>query len=222
MTTSEIGSGREASDVLLLGAAGNSGRLIAAELAARGLSVRLAGRRREPLEDLARTLAADSATAGGATAGGATTDSATAGGATTGDVTIGVRTVDVSDAASLAGAMAGVGVVLSTIGPFARQAAPVIDACLAAGVPYVDIANEWPAVRGLLDRDEQARAHAVTLVTGAGFGPAATETLVPGGKAGRGAGPRARRSRRRGGPAKRRRAPDDPRVPVPGRHSRLP
>jgi hypothetical protein len=25
-------------------------------------------------------------------------------------------------------------------------------------VSYVDIANEWPAVRGLLDRDEQARA----------------------------------------------------------------
>src|SRR5438874_5933630 len=140
-------------DVLLLGAAGNSGRLIAAELASRGLSVRLAGRRRGPLEDLARALAADGATAD-------------------------VRTVDVSDAASLAEAIADVGVVLSTIGPFARQAAPVIDACLAAGVPYVDIANEWPAVRGLLDRDEQARAHAVTLVTGAGFGPAATETLV--------------------------------------------
>ena len=140
-------------DVLLLGAAGNSGRLIAAELAARGLSVRLAGRRRGPLEDLARVLGAD----------GATTD---------------VRTVDVSDATSLAEAITDVGVVLSTIGPFARQAAPVIDACLAAGVSYVDIANEWAAVRGLLDRDEQARTHAVTLVTGAGFGPAATETLV--------------------------------------------
>jgi short subunit dehydrogenase-like uncharacterized protein len=140
-------------DVLLLGAAGNSGRLIAAELAARGLSVRLAGRRRDPLEDLARTLAA-----GGATAG--------------------VRTVEVSDAASLAAAMAGAGLVLSTIGPFARQAGPVIDACLAAGVSYVDIANEWAAVRSLLDRGDQARAHEVTLVTGAGFGPAATETLV--------------------------------------------
>jgi saccharopine dehydrogenase (NAD+, L-lysine-forming) len=140
-------------DVLLLGAAGNSGRLIAAELAARGLSVRLAGRRRGPLEELARVLGAD----------GATTD---------------VRTVDVSDATSLAEAITDVGVVLSTIGPFARQAGPVIDACLAAGVSYVDIANEWAAVRGLLDRDEQARAHAVTLVTGAGFGPAATETLV--------------------------------------------
>ena len=156
MTTSEIsfaGDGRVTSDVLLLGAAGNSGRLIAADLAVRGLSVRLAGRNRDPLEDLARALAAD----------GATTQ---------------VRTVDAADAASLAEAIDGAGVVLSTVGPFARQAGPVVDACLAAGVSYVDIANEWAAVRGLLDRDDQARARAVTLVTGAGFGPAATETLV--------------------------------------------
>ena len=143
----------ETSDVLLLGATGNSGRPIAAELVARGLSVRLAGRRRGPLADLARALGA----------GGAATD---------------VRTVDASDATSLAEAIVGVGVVVSTIGPFARQAGLVIDACLAAGVSYVDIANEWAAVRGLLDRGEQARALAVTLVTGAGFGPAATETLV--------------------------------------------
>src|SRR5262245_52605719 len=150
---SSVSDGQITSDVLLLGAAGNSGRLIAAELAARRLSVRLAGRRRGPLEDLARALAADGAAAK-------------------------VCTVDASDAASLAEAINGAGVVLSTIGPFTRQAGPVINACLTARVPYVDIANEWPAVRGLLDRDEQARAHAVTLVTGAGFGPAATETLV--------------------------------------------
>src|SRR5215472_2198976 len=148
-----VSDGPVTSDVLLLGAAGNSGQVIAAELAARGLSVRLAGRRCGPLEDLAQTLAAD----------GAITD---------------VRTVDISDVASLAEAITGTRVVLSTIGPFTQRAGPVIDACLAAGVSYVDIANEWPAVRGLLDRDEQARAHAVTLVTGAGFGPAATETLV--------------------------------------------
>src|SRR4051812_12749650 len=101
-----VGDGRAISDVLLLGAAGSSGRLIAAELAARGLSVRLAGRRHGPLEDLARALAAD----------GATTD---------------VRRVDIDDAASLAEAIVGVLVVLSTIGPFARQAGPVLDACLA-------------------------------------------------------------------------------------------
>jgi hypothetical protein len=58
------------------------------------------------------------------------------------------------------------------------RSTPVIDTCLAANLPYVDIANEWPAVRGLPGRDELARAHAVTLVTGAGFGPAAAETLV--------------------------------------------
>jgi short subunit dehydrogenase-like uncharacterized protein len=141
------------SDVLLLGAAGSSGRLIAAELAARGLSAQLAGRRRGPLEDLAQGLAADGAT-------------------------VEVRTVDIRDAASLAEAIAGARVVVSTIGPFARLAGPVIDACLAARSPYVDIANEWSAVRDLLDRDEHARAREVTVVTGAGFGPAATETLV--------------------------------------------
>jgi saccharopine dehydrogenase (NAD+, L-lysine-forming) len=156
MTTSEINlesDGQATSDVLLLGAAGNSGQLIAAELAARGLSLRLGGRRPGPLIDLAQALATDGAAAD-------------------------PRTVDVGDAASLAGAIAGVRVVLSAVGPFARQAGPVIDACLAAKVPHVAIANEWAAVRGLLDRDEQARAQAVALVTGAGFGPAATETLV--------------------------------------------
>src|SRR5499425_1828990 len=105
-----VGDGQVTSDVLLFGAAGNSGQLIAAELAARGLSIRLAGRRRGPLEDLAQALAAD----------GATTD---------------VCTVDISDTASLAEAITGTGVVLSTIGPFTRQAGAVIDACLAAGMP---------------------------------------------------------------------------------------
>src|SRR3954468_22417582 len=51
------------SDVLLLGAAGNSGALIGAELAARGLSVRLAGRRPAPLDDLAQVLTAQGANA---------------------------------------------------------------------------------------------------------------------------------------------------------------
>jgi ABC-2 type transport system ATP-binding protein len=38
-TTAPVTNGRTTSDVLLLGAAGSSGQLIAAELAARGLSV---------------------------------------------------------------------------------------------------------------------------------------------------------------------------------------
>jgi short subunit dehydrogenase-like uncharacterized protein len=148
-----VGRAGRVSDVLLLGAAGSTGRLIAAELAARGLSARLAGRTRGPLEDLARALSGEGPS-------------------------VEACTVDVGDAAALAEEVAGVRVVVSTIGPFTRLAGPVIDACLAAQTPYVDIANEWSAVRTLLDRDEEARARAVALVTGAGFGPAVTETLV--------------------------------------------
>jgi short subunit dehydrogenase-like uncharacterized protein len=141
------------SDVLLLGAAGNSGALIGAELAARGLSVRLAGRRPAPLDDLAQVLTAQGANAQ-------------------------AWPVDLDEPSSLSAALAGTRVVLNTVGPFTRRAGPVIAACLAARVPYVDIANEFPAVWGLLDRDGDARERGVVLVTGAGFGPAATETLV--------------------------------------------
>ena len=115
--------------------------------------MRLAGRRAGPLEELALALADD----------GASTE---------------VGPVDLTDPASLTEAIAGVRVVVSTVGPFARHAGRVIEGCLAASTPYVDIANEWSAVRDLLDRDDQARAAAVALVTGAGFGPAATEILV--------------------------------------------
>jgi short subunit dehydrogenase-like uncharacterized protein len=140
-------------DVLLLGATGNSGRLIARELAARGLSILLAGRQAARLTEVAGPL----------TAGGAVVDS---------------RIVDATDPAAVHDAVGAVRVVLTTVGPFTRYAGPTIDACLAAGTAYVDISNELPAVRALLDRDDQARAHGVALVTGAGFGPGATESLV--------------------------------------------
>src|SRR3954449_13036424 len=113
-----LSAGPPGRDVLLLGAAGSSGRLIAAELAGRGLSLRLAGRHLGPLEDLARVMAGRGATTA-------------------------VRTVDAGDAASLADVLAGVRVAVSTIGPFTRLAGPVVDACLAARTPYVDIRSEW-------------------------------------------------------------------------------
>jgi len=140
-------------DVLLLGAAGNMGRLIAAELAGREMSIGLAGRNSEVLTQLARRLSANGARGE-------------------------VRTVDVTEAVPVTEALMDARVVVSTIGPFMRWAGPVAEACLDVGVSYVDIANEWPAARRLLDRDRHARERGVTLVTGAGFGVAATETLV--------------------------------------------
>jgi hypothetical protein len=142
-------------DVLLLGASGSSGQLVARELAARGLSIRLAGRRPEPLAGLVSELSAP----GNAVAS---------------------VVLDVTDAAAVRAAAAEASLVLTTVGPFVRYAAPVLDACLDAGTCYVDIANELTAIRGVLERDGQARARGITAVTGAGFGPGGTESLVLG------------------------------------------
>jgi hypothetical protein len=142
-------------DVLLLGASGSSGQFVARELVDRGLSVRLAGRRWEPLTELAGELSAS----------GAVVDSVA---------------VDVTDAVAVRAAVAGARLVLTTVGPFVRYGTPVLDACLDVGVNYVDIANEWAAVRGVLERDARAMARGITAVTGAGFGPGGTESLLLG------------------------------------------
>jgi saccharopine dehydrogenase (NAD+, L-lysine-forming) len=87
-------------------------------------------------------------------------------------------TVDVSASEALDAVVSGVDLVVNTVGPFTRLAAPLIEACLRARVPYVDVANELEAVLALLDRDAEANRRSVTLVTGAGFGVVATETLA--------------------------------------------
>ena len=69
-------------------------------------------------------------------------------------------------------------VVVNTVGPFTRTAPVVVDACLAAGSDYVDLANDLVAVTALLDRRTDAERSGRTLVTGAGFGVTATESVV--------------------------------------------
>jgi hypothetical protein len=82
--------------------------------------------------------------------------------------------------AALRAAAARARLVLTTVGPFVRHAAAVLGACLDTRVGYLDIANELTAVRAVLQRDADAKAGGVTVVTGAGFGPAGSESLVLG------------------------------------------
>ncbi|MEV7182384.1 saccharopine dehydrogenase NADP-binding domain-containing protein [Kitasatospora sp. NPDC093679] len=56
-----------------------------------------------------------------------------------------VRPASVDDPASLDRALAGAAAVVNCAGPFAVTAAPVIEAALRAGVPYVDVAAEIEA-----------------------------------------------------------------------------
>jgi hypothetical protein len=51
----------------------------------------------------------------------------------------------VDDAASLDRALAGAAAVINCAGPFATTAAPLIEAALRAGIPYVDVAAEIEA-----------------------------------------------------------------------------
>jgi short subunit dehydrogenase-like uncharacterized protein len=68
-------------------------------------------------------------------------------------------------------------VVINTVGPFSATAAPIVSACLP-GSHYVDLANDVAAVSTLLGMTEAAAAAGRTLVTGAGVGVTATESVV--------------------------------------------
>ena len=68
-------------------------------------------------------------------------------------------------------------VVINTIGPFTETALLIARACLPCS-HYIDLANDVIAVSALLDLHEKAVAAGCTLVTGAGFGVLATESVV--------------------------------------------
>jgi short subunit dehydrogenase-like uncharacterized protein len=86
--------------------------------------------------------------------------------------------LDVTDPTAVREAASRARLVLTTVGPFVRYGGTVLDACLDQATNYVDIANELTAVRQVLARNAEAEARGITAVTGAGFGPGGTESLV--------------------------------------------
>ncbi|SHF57216.1 saccharopine dehydrogenase family protein [Streptoalloteichus hindustanus] len=103
--------------VAVYGAYGHTGRFVVARLRERGFVPVLSGR------DAAR-LAALAASEPGLDA----------------------RPASVDDPASLDRALAGAAAVVNCAGPFAATAAPVIEAALRAGIPYLDVAAEIEAI----------------------------------------------------------------------------
>ena len=135
-------------EVWILGGAGRSGRAIAAELVSRGVTPVLTGR------DATRLAAAAERAGGG-------------------------RTLVAGSLDELAGQIRRrqPAVVINTIGPFATTAGPIIQACLP-GSDYLDLANDVAAVSAVLGLNDQAAAAGRTVLTGAGFGVTATESVV--------------------------------------------
>ncbi|NUW42386.1 saccharopine dehydrogenase NADP-binding domain-containing protein [Nonomuraea rhodomycinica] len=131
----------DAPTVAIYGANGHTGRLVAAELLARGARVLLAGRDGAALDALAAELAelADS-----------TRDAAEAAPAD-GPARVRTRAVSLDDRDGLRGLAEECAVVVHCAGPFAETAVPVAEAAVAGRCHYVDHAVEPHPVKKLFD-----------------------------------------------------------------------
>lgn len=88
------------------------------------------------------------------------------------------RVSGLDDPAALRSVLAGLTAVLHCAGPFSRTSRPMVDACLATGVHYLDITGEIGVFEGLAARDAEARARGVMLLPGAGFDVVPSDCLA--------------------------------------------
>jgi saccharopine dehydrogenase-like NADP-dependent oxidoreductase len=94
---------------------------------------------------------------------------------------VGLATVghlDLYDSSALASAIAGADLVVLGAGPYVRTAAPVMDACLAAGVDYLDYDDDIESTVYALSLRERAEAAGVSLYFGCGASPGMTNVMA--------------------------------------------
>lgn len=135
-------------DVVLYGATGFVGRLLAAYLAEHappGTRIALAGRSRQRCADVRDSLP------------GAAREWA-------------VLEADASDPAALEAVAGQTRVLATTVGPYARYGMPVVEACARAGTHYADLTGEVLFVRDAIDRvDALARESGARIVHACGY-----------------------------------------------------
>jgi saccharopine dehydrogenase (NAD+, L-lysine-forming) len=78
----------------------------------------------------------------------------------------------------VAAGLDGVAVVLHCAGPFSRTSKPMVDACLARGVHYLDITGEIAVFEACHARSGEARTAAVILMPGVGFDVVPSDCLA--------------------------------------------
>jgi short subunit dehydrogenase-like uncharacterized protein len=71
-----------------------------------------------------------------------------------------------------------VAAVLHCAGPYLRTYKPMVDACLAAGVHYLDITGEIPVYEAIAARSVDAKSRGVMLLPGVGFDVVPTDCLA--------------------------------------------
>ena len=134
--------------LLIYGANGYTGTLIARLAASKGLEPILAGRDGEAVARLARALG------------------------------FAHRVFALIDPAAVDAGLEGVAVVLHCAGPYSRTASPMVEACLRNGVHYLDITGEVDVFEAHAAKDERARAAGVMILSGAGLDVTPTDCLA--------------------------------------------
>jgi short subunit dehydrogenase-like uncharacterized protein len=175
-------------DVVVFGATGFCGRLVCAYLAAHYPSLKwaIAGRDSAKLHDVGVSLhnyasSATAAAADGAArfvrAGDTSPDcfqfdpAAALPRADASEASLVKEIVaDTSQPASLDALMQETRLVITTVGPYAKYGAPLVAACAAAGVDYVDITGELSWIRKMIDQhDATAKQTGARIVSCGGF-----------------------------------------------------
>jgi short subunit dehydrogenase-like uncharacterized protein len=133
---------------MIYGANGYTGRLIAHAARQRGLAPILAGRDGAAIRALAGELDAQ------------------------------FRVFDLSAAQEISRHLHDVALVLHCAGPFSKTAAPMLDACLARKVHYLDITGEIDVFATCHRAHDAAHAAGVVVLPGAGFDVVPTDCLA--------------------------------------------
>jgi short subunit dehydrogenase-like uncharacterized protein len=135
-------------DLLVYGAYGYTGELIAEAAAAREIALTVAGRDRTRVESVAGQLDCEG------------------------------RVFGLDEPRVVEQVVGEHAVVLNCAGPFAETADPLVEACLAAGTQYLDVTGEISVFEALHDRDATARDCGVCLLPGVGFDVVPTDCLA--------------------------------------------
>jgi short subunit dehydrogenase-like uncharacterized protein len=135
-------------NLMIYGANGYTGRLIAREAVRRGLTPMLAGRNRDEIAQLSDELG------------------------------LLRRVFELSGVKEIERNLDGIDVVLHCAGPFSQTAAPMLEACLSRKVHYLDITGEIDVFAMCHRADERAKEAGIVVLPGSGFDVVPTDCLA--------------------------------------------
>ncbi len=134
--------------LMIYGATGYTGKLVAAEAVRHGLDVVLAGRNAKKLKAVAERLGCRA------------------------------QAVALEDGDGLRDALKEITAVLHIAGPFSHTAAPMVEACLATRTHYLDVTGEIDVFEAIARRGPEAKEAGVVLLPGVGFDVVPSDCLA--------------------------------------------